>query len=339
MIVLAFAMPAMAAVTITATDEGNGVVRINYASDANVSAFALEVSFDNGATVNDVNNYHMGESVTGNKGYGIFLDKINGVKINPQGQIVDTGKPFADSKAPDAGGTGLGKSKVILEMGALYGDGNQPPLSGMLCKIYYNLYRYWWNDLTPPTTTMTIALNATRGGVVLEDAGVATTNLPITLAGLPNTKLYTCIGLNHKTPNYRLMGGNAHPYSVNSGARHKDYNDFVAVGEPGCWCEDNDPNANARQCFGDADGASQGGKLNYWVSTNDLNVMLAAWQKKYSLMAGQTYAGAFGPVPWICADFDHQFQGGKLAYRVSVFDLNILLSNWQIKGGPDPICP
>ena len=118
MIVLAFAMPAIAAVPITATDEGNGLVRIDYLTDANVSAFALVVSFDSGATVNDVNNYHVGESTTSSKGYGIFLDKINGIKINSLGQVTDSGNPIADSSAPDANGTGRGTSTFILELAA-----------------------------------------------------------------------------------------------------------------------------------------------------------------------------------------------------------------------------
>ena len=109
---------------------------------------------------------------------------------------------------------------------------------------------------------------------------------------------------------------------------HNDYNEWVDVNEPDCWCY-------GRQCRGDADNFAEGGKLMYWVSVNDLNVLLAAWQKKYSLMAGQTYEGT----PWICADFDHYPAGGpKLMYRVSVGDLNILLASWQIEDGPDPNC-
>ena len=329
MIVLAFAMPAMAAVTITAVDEGGGMVRIDYSTDANVSAFALEVSVDNDATIEDVCDYHEGESVTGDKGYGIFLDKINGIKINPMGQISDVGIPIANAGAPDACGTGLHKSKVILEMGALYEEGNQPDLSGTLCRVQYKLCSYWWIS---PTTTMTIASNATRGDVVLETASAATTNLPTTLVGLAASEACTCITQDHMTPDYLSMAG---------GPAYSDYNDWVAVGQPGCWCVDNDPNANPRQCWGDADKAAEGGsKLNYWVSVNDLSTMLAAWQKNYATIAGQTYAGAFGPVPLICADFDHFAEGGaKLMYRVSVFDLNIMLANWQQSNLPDPTCP
>ncbi len=130
--------PVIAAVTITAVDEGGGWVRIDYSTDANVGAFALEVSFDNGATIEDVCDYHEGDSVSGDKGYGIFLDNINGIKINSLGQVIDTGSPVADDTAPDANGTGLGTNKVILGMGAMYEEGNQPNLSGTLCRVQYN---------------------------------------------------------------------------------------------------------------------------------------------------------------------------------------------------------
>ena len=337
MIVLAFAMPAMAAVTITAVDEGGGMVRIDYSTDANVSAFALEVSVDNDATIEDVCDYHEGESVTGGKGYGIFLDKINGIKINPMGQISDVGTPIANASAPDACGTGLHKSKVILEMGALYEEGNQPDLSGTLCRIQYKLCSYWW---ITPTTTMTITGNATRGNVVLETASAATTNLPITLVGLAASEACKCIGHDpdHETPDYTAMGGD--PLGA-----YKDYNDWVAVEQPGCWCTDNDPNANPRQCWGDADEFAET-KKKWWVSTQDLTVLLAAWNKPYiDVGAGgiqnQTIVvGTLPPitVPLICADFDHQSETKK-KWRVSTWDLNILLANWNQDGLPDSTCP
>ncbi len=112
-------------------------------------------------------------------------------------------------------------------------------------------------------------------------------------------------------------------------SNHNDYDEWVTVDKPDCWC-------SQRQCRGDTDNFAEGGsELNYWVAANDLDVMLAAWQKKYSLMAGQAYNGT----PLICADFDHYPEGGpKLQWRVSVYDLNILLANWQVPDGPDPNC-
>jgi C1A family cysteine protease len=100
---------------------------------------------------------------------------------------------------------------------------------------------------------------------------------------------------------------------------HPDYGKWVYVDEPECWCYD-------RQCHGDADGQCQG-KQCYWVSTNDLDILLAAWNKPLEQLSGDE----------ICADFDHQAQG-KQRYRVSTDDLDILMSYWHIPDGPDPDC-
>ena len=401
--VLAFAMPTMAGVTITAVNEGLGiptdpnigVVRIDYASDANVSAFALEIEFSNGATVNDVNDYFIGESNSTGLGFGIFLDQSNGISITPIGDILDYGTPIVHSSSPNGVGTGRRKSKVILEMGALYEDGNQPPLSGTLCRIYYR------SDCN--ATNMTISGNARRGNIVLEDATEASTNLPITLVGLADTNGIAylldvtdmnqaiaeanivaagfevgnvttdyndtiadgnvisqspagdailsvctpvdllislgpgspeCLTAGHMTPDYGPSGLNM---GGNPDGAYSDYADWLAVDEPNCWCISGPPEANPRQCWGDADKHSEGNK-NFWVATEDLNTLLAGWRKKYVDMAGQTYAGLWGPVPWICADYDHFGEGNK-KFRVGVFDLNIMLSNWRVKNLPVPDCP
>ncbi len=181
---------------------------------------------------------------------------------------------------------------------------------------------------------MTIVGNATRSSVVLENAATATTNLPATLAGLANTELATCITQDHETPDYSPTG-----LRMGAGPAYSDYNDWVAVGQPGCWCADNDPNANPRQCWGDADAHSENTNKKYWILTEDLNVLLAAWRKKYADMAGQTYAGIWGPVPWICADFDHRSENTNKKFRVFTFDLNIMLAGWKQKNLPSPDCP
>ena len=407
--VLAFAMPALGAVTITAVNEGIGitgdpnigVVRIDYSSDANVSAFALEIELDEGATVNDVNDYFIGECNGTQKGFGIFLDQTNGIKINSQGGVVEYGSPVVDGSSPDGTGTGLGTSKVILEMGALYEEGNQPALSGTLCKIRYNSC----NDCN-----LTVAVNATRGGVVLETAVAASVILPgalqladtngpdcqaaqcivpdvvdttqaaasaaIVAAGLvvgnvtsansdtiiagnvisQNPAATTavdcgsavdlvislgpaeCMTAGHMTPDYTAMGGN--PLGA-----YSDYADWLAVEKPDCWCASGPANANPRQCWGDADKFAEGGsKSNYWVYSEDLNILLAAWGKAYSLLQGQTYNSLVTGLstPLICADFDHFAEGGsKSMYRVYSYDLNIMLdsANWGVVNGPSATCP
>ncbi|MHC4122090.1 MAG: hypothetical protein ACYSSI_00835 [Planctomycetota bacterium] len=131
--VLVLAVPAMAAVSIDVNDLGDGWVAIEYTADSNVSAFGLRVSVDSGETIDDINsNYHIGESNSTAKGYGIFLGKI---VIDGGGNVTSYGDPIAPNSDPGASGTGLGTSTVVLELGALYEDGNQPPLSGTLCTL------------------------------------------------------------------------------------------------------------------------------------------------------------------------------------------------------------
>ncbi len=149
---------------------------------------------------------------------------------------------------------------------------------------------------------VTVTTNATRGNVVLEDASEAVVNLTgateVQVAG---------------------MGGYTGPHPEQ----------WMAVGQPDCWLA----SLNPRQCHGDADGVSQG-KNNFWVSTNDLDVLISAWNKTYAELQGKMV----GNIPLICADFDHLAQG-KNQFRVSTNDLDILIANWQVANAPAPDCP
>lgn len=150
---------------------------------------------------------------------------------------------------------------------------------------------------------MSVTTNATRGNVVLEDASEAAVGL---------------VG----TTDVSVSGVGA-AYTVRYPA------EWEAVGKPDCWVA----SINPRNCHGDADGASQG-KTNYWVSTNDLDVLIEAWGKTFAQIDGQEKNGT----PLICADFDNLGQG-KSKYRVSTDDLDILTVNWQKANLPDPDCP
>lgn len=149
---------------------------------------------------------------------------------------------------------------------------------------------------------VTVTTNATRGNVVLEDASEATVD---------------------------LTGAFEVPIPIGPEYPGPDIDEWIAVGSPDCW----NSNINPRQCYGDADGAAQG-KQKFWVSTNDLDVMIAAWNQTFAEIDGQEYKG----VPYICADFDHLPQG-KQKFRVSTNDLDVLVINWQKANGPDPNCP
>ena len=150
---------------------------------------------------------------------------------------------------------------------------------------------------------MSVTLNATRGNVVLEDASEAV----VDLSGA------TSVQVGGVGPEY------TGPYPA----------EWEAVGKPDCWVA----SINPRQCHGDADGTSQG-KQQFWVSTNDLDVLIGAWNKSFAAIDGQDAGGT----PLICADFDNQSQG-KQQFRVSTNDLDILIANWQQANSPAPDCP
>jgi hypothetical protein len=155
-------------ITVTPSPDHNGWARIDYTADANVRAFALDIVVT-GATIVDVNHYFTGECTSSAKGFGIFLDPTNGIDINDAGVVQDWGSPVADACSPGAAGTGIGTNEVIIGMGALYEDGNEPPLSGKLCSIKIS------STYHLPCAKMSITAEDTyRGGVVLEDTNSVT---------------------------------------------------------------------------------------------------------------------------------------------------------------------
>ena len=154
---LLLATPALGTVTISCTDEGSGVVSIDYVvsgEPAKVRAFALDVSVDANATIEVASDFDTG---VGNV-YGIFPGTID--LTDPNTPVWNT--PVAPSSDPGAEGTGLGTNRVILEMGSLYEPNlTGPSDSGTLCKL----------ELAAngsASCNVTIVVETTRGGVVLE---------------------------------------------------------------------------------------------------------------------------------------------------------------------------
>lgn len=283
--------PAWASVAITVTDLGDGKAGIDYSGTELARAFALDITVDAG-TIDAISDFAVGDD---NNGYGIFPANFSrNITVDPEtGEVSDWSvagyTPVADAGDPGALG-GLGTNGITIEMGSLY-DTKAPPLSGRLFII----------TCSEPCK-VTVATNATRGNVVLEDASEAVVDLTgateIQIAG---------------------VGGYTGPKPE----------DWQAVGQPDCWLS----SINPRQCHGDADGASQG-KNKFWVSTNDLDVLIASWNKTFAELDGQMIGG----VPLICADFDHTAQG-KQKFRVSTNDLDILIANWQAADAPAADCP
>jgi hypothetical protein len=160
---LLIATPALGVVTITCSDEGDQLVAIRYddGGDA-VRAFALDVSIDaNCTTIESITNFTGGEGTV----YGIFPGTIDLTDVNNP----VWGTPVAPSDDPGAEGTGLGTSRVILEMGTLY-ETTGPASNGLLCKLQLASF--------PGTCNMSIAVETTRGGVVLETGTSVSINSP-----------------------------------------------------------------------------------------------------------------------------------------------------------------
>ena len=159
-------------ISIVADGNNNGWAAVNYTADANVRSFALKIEIASYSVgdpcIVDINNYHEGESTTSSKGFGIFLGE-NGVDINDAGGVEGWGSPIAASTEDGAAGTGLGTKAIIIQMGSLYADGNQPPQSGKLCDI----------QVGPSPTCCKVSATAEpiRVAVVLEDTNSVTPNV------------------------------------------------------------------------------------------------------------------------------------------------------------------
>jgi hypothetical protein len=301
-IVLVLTASALSAtVYITIVDEDNCWARIDYNSpDANVSAFALDITVSAG-TINDINDdYFSGECTSSNKGYGIFPANFRDY-IDPNDPNWDDPQytPLADPCDRGSLG-GLDTNGVTIEMGALYEDGNQPARSGTLVSLHVS-----------QGCNMSAVVNEIRSGVVLEDSNLADVNV----AGATAVSIDCGPG-----PNC-VFSPSTDPCSAKW---------FPLVGQPACWCE-------PRQCHGDADNRYEG-KDNRWVLTNDLAVLIAAWNKTFTWDANIAVGTPSKKVPYICADFDHAPEG-KQGFRVLTVDLGILIANWNQAYHPDPNCP
>ncbi|MBC8470343.1 MAG: hypothetical protein H8D56_12810 [Planctomycetes bacterium] len=289
LVVAVLTSPVWATVTITATDLGEGVVSIDYSSDETELVRAFALDIIvDSGTIDAISDFKVGDD---NNGYGIFPGNFSlFITVDPAtGEVSDWGV--------------AGYSPVA--------DGNDPGALGGLGTNGITIEMGSLYDTKAPpkqgrlcTVTcsepclLTVTTNATRGNVVLEDASEAV----VDLTGATNVQ--TSLGA---TESY--TGPN------------KD--EWFAVGSPECWIA----SINPRQCHGDADGASQG-KDKYWVSTNDLDILISAWNKPLESLTGNQ----------ICADFDHLSQGTN-KYRVSTNDLDILIANWQLPDVPAPDCP
>ena len=158
--VLLMAAPAMAAVTITAVDEGGGVVAISFSNDEAtglVRAIALDITADSGATIIDVCDI--------NTEYNIHPGSIEidpGEAGSANGEILDYGSAVCGSQYPGTKG-GIGstgdEAGVTIEMASLYiGEVNEPNQFGLICRVTVD-----------SDCELCISENTIRGGIVMED--------------------------------------------------------------------------------------------------------------------------------------------------------------------------
>lgn len=180
---LAIATPVWAG-SITLTDEGSGVVRVDYTmanGEQRVRAFGIDVVFATATpqpTITSISNYKTdGASISTSKGYGIYPSNI---VIDGNGLFVSSGTPVSpNSKLPAGTQGGLGTKGVTLEFGSLYAptttDANAPlPNTGgtiTLCKLTCAA-----NGAT--SGLLSVTANTARGGIVNENTTAASLTLP-----------------------------------------------------------------------------------------------------------------------------------------------------------------
>jgi len=139
-------------------------VELYYSSADDISGFGLKITADGGAVITSVTADHKGESTSGDKGFGVFPESFSTYLDASAPDWGDANyTPVAPNSAPGAAGTGIGYPSVVLEMGALYEDGNQPNLAGRLCTFTVSA------DCNVSVTT-----DSARGNVILADGTEAT---------------------------------------------------------------------------------------------------------------------------------------------------------------------
>jgi hypothetical protein len=210
--VLLLTAPAWAIVTISCTDEGNGVCAVRYDATREepnlVRAFALDIVVSDGAKIIDIN-----DSV--NTDYHLYPGSIvisNGV-VTSYGTAKADPNIFADT-------LGLEPNSMTIEMGSAYSPAtgftspNAPATSGILFTFTVDAGCFVY-----------ISENAARGGIVMEDGSSPASNLPCVCPWWPPPCMKPT---------------------------HPDYQTWVELGMPDCWCYAHhcQGDADGRQQFG-----------------------------------------------------------------------------------------
>jgi hypothetical protein len=242
-LVLVVAVPAMAAVTFTASDAGGGKLKIAYTtSDGDLPrGVAFRVACDGGAVVD------FAAAVAVDPAFNTFIDWAYS---NPLNYAVGNGHPLA--KATEAGALAADAADFSVSMGVLDQTGAQkagPATSANLITIQLK-------NIPTAGTNVTISGDTLRGPASGVVGSVLTSNLPISVKVMPVVT----------DPCLAIFQGASYSKQL---AKYMEYKN--AGYNPSCWC-------NKYQC--DGDGANDKHVLGYRVYTTDLNVMSASWQKK-----------------------------------------------------------
>jgi len=186
-----FAVP-VNAVVITCVNESNDVVRIDYDASGEKAlpiAFALDVAVDGGATITKVYDYKVGDSNAASPGFGIFP---NSMRLDSNGDVIDWGSPVVSG--------GAGTPSVTLGMASRYYDKkNAPGVKGALCRILIDTHGV-------SKVNVQVTPNTDGGGVVLEDATVATLTSGGTALGVRVNKCTVTAGSNSATDSISASG-------------------------------------------------------------------------------------------------------------------------------------
>ena len=241
--VLLLAVPAGAAVNIWCTVDACEVTVYYDANDEPnlVRAYALDIFLDNDTNIVSVSNYHVGDSTSSGKGYGIFPGGFGRLDETDPGFPLWADPVYTPvaykSDYPSDTLAGLDSNGISVEMGSLYypvtgvASPNAPPKAGVLLQFLAD----------EAVGTVTIRENATRAGVVMENPDQAV------------------------DVNCTACSGECFP------SGYTTYNDWVTLGRPDCWCA-------PYQCDGDADGATETLK-KYRIYSGDAAVISANWKK------------------------------------------------------------
>lgn len=159
LLIAIMAAPAMAGVIVDA-NATDLEVTVSYDTNGlgkDIRAFGLDVTVDNGAKITAVTDL----SLKSGNGYWVHPGSI----VISGSSVTNEGTPVSPNSYPDTLG-GLNTAGITIEMGSLYEGANTPSTTGSLLSFTVDLNG-------ADDCNVVVALNSTRGGVVIDDLTAA----------------------------------------------------------------------------------------------------------------------------------------------------------------------